>query len=85
MTGTILLQNNPHMFVLFVDDRDRHLLTVTTGGVAMAGATIEVTAAEARDLAGNKAKAIELARRVATKTSVFEERRVRPARLPDAA
>ena len=84
MTSTILLQNDPHLFVLFVDDRGRHLLTVTTGGVAMAGAAIEMTAAEARDLAGDEATAIELARRVATKTSVFEERRVRPAVLPAA-
>lgn len=83
--STILLQNNPHMFVLFVDDRNRHLLTVTTGGVAMTEVTIELTAEEARDLAGDEAKAIALARQVATKTSVFEERRVRPARLPDAA
>jgi len=50
----------------------------------MAAVTIELTADEARELADDEAKAIELARHVATKTSVFEERRIRPAVLPEA-
>lgn len=77
--GSVLLQHDARMFVLFRDREGRHLLTVAAGGVAMTDVTIALTVQEAGDLA------VALARQVATRTSVFEERRIRPAIWPDAA
>lgn len=78
----ILLKNDPNMFVLFEDESGRALMTVTVGGVAMSDVTVQLTGDEARELAADEDKAVELARQIATRTSVFEERRLRPAVLP---
>ncbi|PZU79341.1 MAG: hypothetical protein DI530_08865 [Sphingomonas sp.] len=85
LPGSVLLRHDARMFVLFHDREGRHLLTVAAGGVVMTDVTIELTVQEAGDLAGDEAKAVTLARQVATRTSVFEERRIRPAIWPDAA
>ena len=78
----ILLQNNSEMFTIFEDGRGRTLMTVAVGGVAMSEVTIQPTEDEAHDLATDEGKAITLSRQVSTRTSIFEERRIRPAVSP---
>jgi hypothetical protein len=66
------------MFTVF-SQGDVYLMTVVAGGVAQYEITITVPAEDVESFRRDENKAIALAKDVATRTSAYEDRMIRPA------
>ena len=75
--GVVLYRNADWIFTLFQHD-GHDLMTVVAGGVGLYGVTIRLSAQEMAAVCADEARAIALARDVATRTAAYADHRVSP-------